>query len=168
MQGAVGAVTIDGKIYNQIALRPVIPIGKFGIALDVVLYMDEAGNIRKDDWDFSSPEAGFNTVIDKIYYIRYGFPGDALYGRVGALDNVTLGYGILMSGYANSMEYPQEKKVGLDMRIKRKRFAIQAMTNDFAEAAGLVGVRTAVPLRLGFPLGISMVVDRNQYFSSER
>ena len=37
LQGAVGAVTIDGKIWNQIALRPVIPIGKVAIALDMVL-----------------------------------------------------------------------------------------------------------------------------------
>ncbi|NQV38009.1 MAG: hypothetical protein HQ509_08410 [Candidatus Marinimicrobia bacterium] len=165
MQGAVGAVTIDGKIYNQIALRPVIPIGKFGIALDIVLYMDEEGNIRDDDWDFSSPESGFNTLVDKIYYIRYGYPSDPLYARIGALDNVTLGYGILMSGYANTMEYPQNKKVGLDFRLKRKRYSIQAMTNDFSELGGVMGVRTTIPLRLGFPLGISFVMDKNQYYS---
>ena len=28
LQGAFGAVTIDGKIWNQIALRPVMPFGK--------------------------------------------------------------------------------------------------------------------------------------------
>ena len=27
VQGAFGAVTIDGKIWNQIALRPIIPFG---------------------------------------------------------------------------------------------------------------------------------------------
>ena len=36
VQGAFGAVTIDGKVWNQIALRPVIPIWKFGVALDLV------------------------------------------------------------------------------------------------------------------------------------
>lgn len=164
MQGAIGAVTIDGKIYNQIALRPVIPIGKFGIALDIVLYMDEEGNIRDDDWDFSSPDAGFNTLVDKIYYIRYGYPDDPLYARVGALDNVTLGYGILLSGYANTMEYPQVKKVGIDFRMKRKRFSLQAMTNDFSELGGVLGLRTTVPLKLGIPLGVSFVMDKNQYF----
>ena len=147
MRGAVGAVTIDGKIYNQIALRPVIPIGKFGVALDIVLYLDEEGNIRDDDWDFSSPNAGFNTLIDKIYYIRYGYRDDPLYARVGALDNVTLGYGILMSGYANTMEYPQVRKVGMDFRMKRKRFSLQAMTNDFSELGGILGIRTTVPIR---------------------
>ena len=52
VQGAFGAVTIDGKIWNQIALRPVIPIWKFGVALDLVFYIDADGNIHKDEWIF--------------------------------------------------------------------------------------------------------------------
>ncbi len=163
MQGSVGAVTMDGKIWNQIALRPVVPIGKFGVALDMVIYMDDQGNIRKEDWDFSSPEAGFNTIIDKIYYIRYGRPGDPVYARIGALDNVTLGYGILLSGYANTMEYPQDKKVGLDLRLKRSRMSLQGMTSDINELGGLVGVRVESPMLFGVPIGVSLVADRNQY-----
>ena len=33
MQGAFGAVTIDGKVWNQIALRPVVPIGNLRLLL---------------------------------------------------------------------------------------------------------------------------------------
>ncbi len=72
LQGAFGAVTIDGQIYNQFAFRPTLPLGKFRIALDMVLYLDENGKLRTDDWDFSSLEAIKNTVIDKIYYFQYG------------------------------------------------------------------------------------------------
>ena len=54
LQGAFGAVTIDGKIWNQIALRPIIPIGKISVALDIVFYIDQDGNIHDDEWDFSS------------------------------------------------------------------------------------------------------------------
>ena len=73
-QGAVGAVTIDGQVWNQVAMRPVISFGKWGVALDLVIYFDAEGNIHTDEWDFSSPNAIKNTLIDKIYYIRYGFP----------------------------------------------------------------------------------------------
>ncbi|MBC8402512.1 MAG: hypothetical protein H8E14_13565, partial [Candidatus Marinimicrobia bacterium] len=76
VRGAFGAVTIDGKIYNQIALRPVVPIWKFGIALDLVFYIDADGNLRKDEWDFSDGAAIKNTLIDKIYYIRFGKKSD--------------------------------------------------------------------------------------------
>ena len=56
VQGAFGAVTIDGKIWNQIALRPILPFGKLSVAFDLVIYIDQNGNIHKDEWDFSSGE----------------------------------------------------------------------------------------------------------------
>ena len=65
LQGAFGAVTIDGKIWNQIALRPTLPFGKLSVAFDMVLYIDQDGNIHDDDWDFSSGEKVKNTIIDK-------------------------------------------------------------------------------------------------------
>ena len=70
MQGAFGAVTIDGKLWNQIALRPVLPFGKLSIALDLVFYIDQDGNIHDDEWDFSTGEKVKNSLIDKIYYIK--------------------------------------------------------------------------------------------------
>ena len=99
-QGAIGSVTIDGKVWNQIAMRPVIPFGKWGVALDLVFYFDAEGNIHSDEWDFSSGNAIKNTLIDKIYYIRYGFPGDPMYGKIGALDHVGLDYGIVVEDYS--------------------------------------------------------------------
>ena len=45
LQGAFGAVTIDGKIWNQLALRPTLPFGNLSVAFDVVLYIDQNGNI---------------------------------------------------------------------------------------------------------------------------
>ena len=68
MQGAFGAVTIDGKIWNQVALRPIIPIGKVSVALDIVFFIDQNGNIHDDEWDFSDGRAITNTLIDKIYF----------------------------------------------------------------------------------------------------
>ena len=51
----------------------------------------------------------------KIYYVRWGSRYDDFYFRVGALESVTLGYGALVDGYSNAMEYPQIKKLGLDL-----------------------------------------------------
>ena len=163
VQGAFGAVTIDGKVWNQIALRPVIPIWKFGVALDLVFYIDADGNIHKDEWDFSDGEAIKNTLIDKIYYIRFGFPNDPLYFKVGSLDYVKLGYGILVNGYSNAIEYPQVRKVGLDFSVKRNLFSVQGFVNDFKENLGLTGFRVQTPVLSGIPIGVSAVMDRNQY-----
>ena len=162
-QGAVGSVTIDGKIWNQIAMRPVIPFGKWGVALDLVIYFDAEGNIHSDEWDFSSGNAIKNTLIDKIYYIRYSFPGDPIYGKVGALDRVDLGYGILVSGYSNTMLYPQDRKIGLNFEYNSKSMNIEGFGNDFKENIGLFGGRVVMRKIMGLPIGISIVTDRNQY-----
>ena len=162
-QGAVGSVTIDGKVWNQIAMRPVIPFGKWGVALDLVIYFDAEGNIHADEWDFSSANAIKNTLIDKIYYIRYGFPGDPIYGKIGALDRVDLGYGILVSGYSNTMLYPQVRKTGLNLEYNSKSINIEGFANDFKENIGLFGGRVVTRKIMGLPIGFSVVADRNQY-----
>ena len=162
-QGAIGSVTIDGKVWNQIAMRPVIPFGKWGVALDLVFYFDAEGNIHSDEWDFSSGNAIKNTLIDKIYYIRYGFPGSPTYAKIGALDRVDLGYGILVSGYANNMLYPQDRKIGLSFEKNSKSSNIEIFINDFKENIGLIGGRYKTMKLLGLPIGFSIVSDRNQF-----
>ena len=162
-QGAIGSVTIDGKVWNQIAMRPVIPFGKWGVALDLVIYFDAEGNIHSDEWDFSTGNAIKNTLIDKIYYIRYGFPGDHIYGKVGSLDRVDLGYGILVSGYSNTMLYPQDRKIGLNFEYNSKNINIEGFANDFKENIGLFGGRIVTRKVMGLPIGLSIVTDRNQY-----
>ena len=51
--GSIGTVTINNEVYNQLSLRPEIPIGKLGIGLDVYLYFNDDG-MYWDSWDFSS------------------------------------------------------------------------------------------------------------------
>jgi len=163
VQGAFGAVTIDGKIWNQIALRPVLPFGKLSIALDLVIYIDQDGNIHKDEWDLSNGEKVKNTIIDKIYYVRYGNRWDKNYFKIGSLDNVTMGYGILLSNYSNALLYPQVRKVGMEFRTHAFGVNMYGFTNDFKENLGLVGVRLSAPISFGFTGGVSWVGDRNQY-----
>ncbi len=163
MQGAFGTVTIDGKMWNQIALRPVVPVWKFAVALDLVFYFDQDGNIHKDEWDFSNPEAIKNTIIDKIYYIRYGLKQDPLYFKVGSLDRVDMGYGILVNSYSNAIQYPQVRKVGLDYKVKTKFGTFEGFVNDFKENIGLTGLRLKSPLLSSLPVALSFVIDRNQY-----
>ena len=51
--GSVGTITMNGQIYNQLSLRPEIPIGKLGVGLDIYLYFNNDGMYLKS-WDFSS------------------------------------------------------------------------------------------------------------------
>ena len=163
MTGAFGTVTMDGKIWNQLAFRPEIPLGKFGLALDLVFYFDENGNLHKDEWDFSDGNAIKNSLIDKIYYLRYGYPGDPFFGKIGALDQVQLGYGILVDGYSNAIEYPQVRKTGVNFEYSKGLYSFQGFVNDLKENIGITGIRMQTTALLAFPVGISTVIDRNQF-----
>ncbi len=156
----VGAVTLDGKLYNQIGLRPEFSIGKLGVALDLSFYIDDEGNIRKDNWN------SFDDVLEKIYYIRWAHRGDPFYLKVGAIDNYRLGFGILMNHYSNTVEYPNIIRTGVEFGLQTGRFGVDAMLNNVNEllnSGGVMGARFSYNLFGGLQVGASVVFDRNQF-----
>ena len=164
MDAGFGAVTIDGQLYNQIALRPDISIGKLGVGLDVVIYMDQDGNIRKDEWDEAKD------IIDKVMYVRWGQPGDPFFVRVGTLENVVMGYGLFMNGYSNMMEYPSVRKTGHHVGFTIGNFGVENVVANYKEFSfsgestglGIMGLRGTYSLgKLTF--GTTLVMDNNQY-----
>ena len=161
MNGAVGAAAINGVNYQYFSLRPDISIWKFGIGLDLAFYFDSDGNLREEDWD----EAG--DYIDKIYYLRYGKPGDPLYVRAGSLSPITLGYGLIMKRYTNAIEWPQVRRIGMQAEVRRGAFKFEGLINNFREldTPGLLGGRLTYEARLMMPfvIGGTFVVDGNQY-----
>lgn len=160
-----GSVTMNGKVYNQFSFKPEFTTGKLGIGLDFYIYFDEDGNVYSKDWDFSSFESSFKTLIDKIYYIRYGQPFNDLYFRIGALEKVTMGHGILIRNYANNMDYPQVRRLGFDFRYTFSDFRLEFIHSDLKEFSngGLLGFRALVPIIPKFDLGLSLVTDLNQF-----
>lgn len=157
---SAGAAVLDGTLYNQIGIRPLISIGKLGIALDLSLYMDADGNIRKENWN----DAG--DIFEKIYFVRWGHHGDPLYVKAGAIDHFRLGFGLLMNHYSNTIEYPSVIRTGLEFGVNTGRFSVDGMINDFGElvdGGGLLAGRVGVKLIGDLELGISAVYDVNQF-----
>jgi len=161
-----GSVSINGKLYNQISFKPEFTMGKVGLGLDLYFYFDEDGNIYDRDWDFSTPEASLKTMLDKIYYIRYGMPVDKTYFRIGTLPKRTMGHGILVSNYANDIDYPQTRRIGFDFRYTFSGFRLELLHSNIKEFshAGLLGLRTVFPLIPTIDMGFSVVTDLDQNF----
>ena len=159
---AVGSATINDTIYNQVALRPELSFGKLGIGFDLVMYIDNEGNIRKDEWDEPSD------FVDKILYLRWGQKSDPFWLMWGSLNNVTLGYGGLLNGYSNMMEFPSVRKVGINTGFTIGKFGTEVFLSnmkDFSRGGTLLGLRGTYKISDALPitLGMNFVQDMNQF-----
>ena len=159
---AVGSATINDTIYNQVALRPELSFGKLGIGFDLVMYIDNEGNIRKDEWDEPSD------FVDKILYLRWGQKSDPFWLMWGSLNNVTLGYGGLLNGYSNMMEFPSVRKVGINTGFTFGKFGTEVFLSnmkDFSRGGTLLGLRGTYKISDALPitLGMNFVQDMNQF-----
>ncbi len=177
IQAGYGTVTMGGVQWQRFSFRPDIPLGNFGIGLDLELFIDNEGRISDEGWDFSNSNRVWDSLIRKIYYIRYGQPFDRLHARAGALDDVTLGYGLIMDGYRNTLNYPADKKLGVDFELRdigTFGLDVHAMLNsvgDFRNKGAVAGGRVAVkPLKMTemklidrLTVGATFVRDINQF-----
>ena len=123
-----GLSFIDGSAYARVQLQPDIPLGKFGLGLDLVFLFnpyaegDEPRFLAEDGetWDSAS------TWLRLIRYIRYAQPYDPFYFRLGEFDYLTIGHGSIMSGYANH----DRRGLHLNVRESDGKYGIETMLND--------------------------------------
>ncbi|MDP6125629.1 MAG: hypothetical protein QGH20_07745, partial [Candidatus Latescibacteria bacterium] len=161
MSGAIGAATIrdesgDEVLVNQISFRPEFRVGKLGVALDIPLYFDVDGNFQDQYWDEPAD------LLDKIYYVRWGQLGDSFYVRAGAVDNVTLGYGLIMSGYNNALNFPTDRLVGIHTGIQWGPVGVEGMLADIRKH-DLYGGRLSFKAHRFLEIGISAVSETREY-----
>ncbi|HAE87426.1 TPA: hypothetical protein DCG86_05320, partial [Candidatus Marinimicrobia bacterium] len=166
----VGSVTINGKLYNQIAVRPTLQMGKLGVGLDLALYIDSDGNILEDNWN------SLDDVLDKIYFLSWGFMEDPFYVRLGGLDQVTMANGLVVSGYTNMLEYPEVKRLGTYLKFRNGKIGFNGFISDWNELGGetmtpgLLGGRVSYNTKLILPIsvGLSIISDVNPYNAFDR
>lgn len=164
--GGVGSVIIGDEVYMRFRLNPELTLGKLGIGLDIDLLMDADGNIREEDWD------DFEDYVNKLYYIRYGNRGDNFYGKLGSFNSYSLGHGLVMNDYCNTLNYPMERQLGLMLGIGLPIMDLQTeiFTSSVTNPSLLAGRVTFEPLSgFSFPivkdiqLGATFGYDTDQY-----
>ena len=163
----IGSATIDGTLYNQLALRPEINLAGIGIGLDLVVYMDNEGNIRQDEWDFDNDP---DLIYDKILYIRYGEKTSPFWAKYGSIENMTLGQGGLMRGYSNMMEFPTVRRVGINTGFNIGSIGGELFLSnvkDFSRGGTILGLRAQYKVSESLPLtiGLNYISDANMFSS---
>ena len=161
----IGSATLDGVLYNQLALRPEINIWKVGIGLDLVLYVDNEGNMRNEEWDIENDPA---LLLDKILYVRYGDISDPLWIKYGSIEGKTMGYGGLMNGYSNMMEFPTVRRVGINTGFNIGPVGGELFLSnlkDISRGGTIGGLRMAYTVSDDLPItiGVNYITDANMF-----
>lgn len=176
----IGSVTIDGTTYAKAVLQPTFSIGKLKMSLYLpIIYSNNmfdpadwykpSGN---NEWSFGTDEefAGdwmaitkdvVSDLFLKIRYVQWGEQRDKFFLKVGNLNNMTIGHGLLMYNYANDADFPAIRRVGLNTGFDFNKFGFEAVVNDLADPqifGGRVYFRPVADV-FRFALGFSAIAD---------
>lgn len=166
--GMVGIEKIDSLKFYQARLIQEFNIWKIGMGIDLDFLFDEDHyQLRKVDWNH------LDDVLDKIYYIRYAKKGDPLYVHLGGFPGVTMGNGLVMRDYSNMQLYPELRNTGLmisgkphwPLKPSFEIFSSNVKKNQIMSLAARCQPIADSTLKIlkDLEVGISMVVDRDQY-----
>jgi hypothetical protein len=137
----------DDATYQRISLMPRLTAGRFDLAFDVRLDLDEDYNLRDldddgkaDDWSQGSD------ILYALSHLSYGFSGDPLRLRIGSIRNYTLGRGFIVEDFNNGLFDPYVRQRGALLDLEGEGFGFPAaelrfFTEDVLDW-DIVGVRT--------------------------
>jgi hypothetical protein len=176
----IGTITLEGKTYSKAVIQPEFQIGKLKMALYLpIIYTNDlfnpndwykpAGN--DNEWSFGTdqdwqgaPLASTQDVLQdlflKIRYVQWGEQRDPFYLKFGNLDNMTIGHGTLMENYANDIDFPAVRQLGLNFGIDGGNLGMEGVVNDAADPE-VFGARVYFRPVGKLALGASSIVDIN-------
>ena len=172
----IGSVTISGETWAKVVVQPTFKVGPLKTALYLpVIYREDMLNPDKwyhpagnDEWSFGTDQTGTLAIIGdvasdlvlKIKYFEWGSQRDPFFFKLGNLNDITVGHGLIMRNFANDADFPSVRRVGVNLGMDFKSFGFEAMVND-AAAPEVLGGRLywrPIPNFKG-ALGLSGLVD---------
>jgi hypothetical protein len=173
----IGSITIGGQTYALVSLEPTFTIGKVKTALYLpIIYQGDMFNsndyyhpLGNNEWSFGTDQGSdpgrivsdlARDLLLKIKYIEYGRQRDPFYLKVGNLEDITIGHGLIMRNFANDADFPAVRRVGVNIGGDLDSWGFEAMVND-AAAPDIFGGRLFVRPIPSFKmaLGFSTLVD---------
>jgi hypothetical protein len=175
----IGTISLEGLTYSKLVAQPVLTLGelRLGLYLPVIYSGDlfdpndwyrPKGN---NEWSFGTDQdwsgAPLVAIGDlmgdialKIKFAEWGDQRDEFFLKVGNLNTLQLGHGLLMRNYANDTDFPAIRRIGFNVGYDFGGFGFEALTNDLA-APQIFGTRLYVRPIPSFALavGLSGVTD---------
>ena len=172
----IGSVTINGETWAKVVVQPTFKIGPLKTALYLpAIYQNDmfdwkhfyapAGN---NEWSLGTDQTGTLAIIGdiasdlvlKIKYLEWGSQRDPFFFKLGNLNDITVGHGLIMRNFANDADFPSVRRVGVNLGLDLKSFGFEAMVND-AAAIDVFGGRVywrPIP-NFKAAIGASAIVD---------
>ncbi|MFP4483726.1 MAG: FecR domain-containing protein [Spirochaetaceae bacterium] len=178
----IGSVTLEGDTYAKLVFQPEIQLGRLRASL-YLPFIYQRDLFDPDDWykpkgnnewnfgfgdEFSWEDEPLDAAQDfltdlalKFRFIEFGRQRDPFFIKLGNLNNMVLGHGVLVDNYANDIDFPAIRRVGINGGVTLGRFGLEYLVNDLAEPE-VFGLRPWIKpfgadRRLA--LGISGVMD---------
>jgi hypothetical protein len=172
----IGSVTISGETWAKVVVQPTFKVGPLKTALYLpVIYRENmfdtdgwykpAGN---NEWSFGRDKTGAlaiagdiaSDLVLKIKYLEWGSQRDPFFFKLGNLNDITVGHGLIMRKFANDADFPAVRRVGVNLGMDFKSFGFEAMVND-AAAIDVFGGRVYTRPIPNFKaaIGLSALVD---------
>lgn len=175
----IGSVTLDGETYAKAIVQPRLALGKLKLALYLpIIYQSDMFDPNdwyrlegNNEWSFGCDQDGWDRValdilddlLLKIRYIEYGEQRDPFFFKVGNIQGVDLGHGLIMRGYRNDADFPAVRRTGLNLGGHGAKSGFELLANDLADPEILAARLYYRPMGESFPmaLGVSAVTDLN-------
>ncbi|MFP4509510.1 MAG: FecR domain-containing protein [Spirochaetaceae bacterium] len=179
----IGSVTIDGETYAKAVLQPTLELGRLSLGLYLpIIYRSDLFNPDdwyqprgNNEWSFGTDDSfagedgevllrsqdALRDLALKIRFLEFGEQRDPFFLKLGNLDNLTLGHGILMRNYANDSDFPAVRRLGFNLGLDGGGTGIELVANDLTSPS-IFGTRVYVrPLGedIPFAVGISGLTD---------
>jgi hypothetical protein len=178
----IGTITIGAESWNKVVVQPTFALGSLKMSLYLpVIYKTDMFNpqdwyhpLGNDEWNFGGLLTGtmiyadpwivtqdvLNDLLLKIRYVEWGHQRDPFFFKVGNLNDITIGHGLIMRNFANDADFPAVRRVGVNLGLDFGGVGFEAMVND-AAAPDVFGGRIYLRPVKGFKaaLGFSGLVD---------
>ncbi len=180
----IGTVTIDGTTWSKAVIQPTFNFGKLKLSLYLpVIYETDlfdpsnwyhpGGN---NEWSFGTDKKFENSdktrewedrtqdflsdLFLKIRYVEWGKQRDPFFFKIGNLNDITLGHGLIMNNFANDADFPTVRRVGLNLGVDGGKVGFESVVNDLADPE-IFGGRVYFRPFWKLALGVSSVIDTN-------
>lgn len=157
----IGSITIDDVTWSKVVAQPNFKIGpvKAGLFLPLI-YGDANGDGSanmfdpedwyhpngNDEWSFGLDQPdlwsgiadGVSDVFLKIKYFEWNDQRDPFFFKVGNLNDITIGHGLIMRDFANDAYFPAIRRVGLNVGLDLGKIGFEYMVNDAGNLVSLL------------------------------